>query len=79
MQNLARIEEHDELRKDVKSGAVLLSDRNVADEYKSRKAMMNNVRDVSTEINTIKQKLSDLESVKDDMREIKELLRGLAK
>jgi uncharacterized protein YydD (DUF2326 family) len=79
MQNLAKVEDHVELRKDRESGAILLSDHNMLNEYKSKKAMMNNVRDVSAEINSIKQKLSDLESVKTDMQEIKELLRGLAK
>lgn len=79
MQNLARIEDHVELRKDTENGAILLADRNVANEYKSRKAMMNNVRDVGSEINSIKEKLSDLESVKADMQEIKELLKGLIK
>jgi|LakMenEpi03Aug12_release.lakeMendotaPanAssembly.Ray.scaffolds.fasta_scaffold01135_28 hypothetical protein len=79
MENLAKVKEHEELRKDMHNGAILLSDRNIANEYRSRKAMMNNVRDVSAEINSIKEKLSDLESVKTDMQEIKELLRGLAK
>lgn len=79
MINLARVEEHEELRKDIKSGAVLLSDTNLADDYRNRKAMMSNVRDVSAEINNIKKKLSDLESVKTDMQEIKELLKGLVK
>lgn len=79
MQNLAKIEEHEELRKDVKTGAILLSDKNIVNEYKSKKAMLNNVRDVSAEINNIKEKLSEIETIKDDMKEIKELLRGLAK
>lgn len=79
MQNLVKIEEHEELRKDTNNGAILLSDRGVVNEYKTRKAMMNNVRDVSVEINNIKQKLSELDSVKTDMQEIKELLKGLTK
>jgi len=79
MQNLAKIEDHEELRKDMSTGAVLLSDRNIANEYRSKKNMMKNVRDVNTEINTIKEKLSDIDSLKSDMQEIKELLRGLVK
>lgn len=79
MSSLAKIEERVELRKDMENGAILLSDKNVANEYKAKKAMLNNVRDVSVEINSIKEKLSDLESVKSDMQEIKELLKGLAK
>lgn len=79
MHNLAKVEDRVELRKDINNGAILLSDHNIANEYKAKKAMMNNVRDVSAEINTIKEKLSDLETVKNDMQEIKELLRGLAR
>jgi hypothetical protein len=79
MQNLAKIEDHIELRKDQETGAILLVDHNIANEYKSKKAMLNNVRGVNSEINTIKEKLSELDSLKDDMKEIKELLRGLAK
>lgn len=79
MQNLAKVEDRVELRKDMDTGAILLSDHNIAEEYKSKKTMMNNVRNVSSEINSIKEKLSDLESVKTDMQEIKELLKGLIK
>jgi len=79
MQNLVKIEEHEDLRKDTKTGAILLADHNIANEYKSKKDMLNNVRGVNSEINSIKEKLSELDSLKDDMREIKELLRGLAK
>lgn len=79
MPNLAKIEDRIELRKDLETGAILLSDQNVVNDYKNKKAMMKNVRDVSAEINNIKEKLSDLESVKKDMQEIKELLRGLVK
>lgn len=79
MSNLAKIEDRIELRKDMDTGAILLSDHNIAEEYKSKKAMMNNMRNVGAEINSIKEKLSDLESVKADMQEIKELLRGLIK
>ena len=79
MQNLAKIKEHEELRKDTHTGAVLLSDKNVLSEYKSKKAMMNNMRDVSTEINNLKEKLSKVDKIENDMQEIKELLRGLAK
>lgn len=79
MSNLAKVKEHDELLKDVKTGAVLLSDRSIANEYQSRKNMIKNVRDVSVEINTIKEKLSKVDKLENDMQEIKELLRGLVK
>lgn len=79
METLAKIKEREDLLKDTHSGAVLLSDVTKMNEYKSKKNMMKNVRDVSTEINTIKEKLSEIDSLKDDMKEIKELLRGLAR
>lgn len=79
MQNLAKIEDHEELRKDMKTGAVLLSDRNVVNEYKSKKSMLQASRDNAAEINNIKQKLSKIDKLENDMQEIKELLRGLAK
>lgn len=79
MQELAKIHEHEELRKDIKSGAILLSDKNVANEYRSKKAMLHSVRNVSDEINTIKQKLSKVDNLEKDMQEIKELLKGLVK
>ena len=79
MEKLAKVEEHEELLKDTTSGAILLSDRNVMNEYKAKKNMMKNVRDVSHEINTIKEKLSEIDSIRNDMQEIKELLRGLSR
>lgn len=79
MQDLVKVEDYVELRKDKENGAILLADHNIANEYKSRKAMLNNVRGVGSEINTIKEKLSEIDSLKEDMKEIKELLRGLAK
>lgn len=77
MRNLAKIEEHESLRKDMNTGAILLSDTNALNEYKSKKAMINGVRNVNEEINTIKEKLNEFEALRSDMKEIKELLRGL--
>lgn len=79
MENLAKIREREDLLKDKNSGAVLLSDRNVMNEYRTKKNMMKNVRDVSAEINTMKEKLSKIDKIEQDMEDIKELLRGLAK
>jgi uncharacterized protein YydD (DUF2326 family) len=79
MKKLAKIEEREELLKDINSGAVLLSDKNVMNEYRSKKSMMKNVRDVSLELNTIKERLSKVDKLETDMQEIKELLRGLTK
>jgi hypothetical protein len=79
MQSLNKVEDYVELRKDKENGAILLADHNIANEYKSKKAMMSNVRGVGSELNMIKEKLSEIDTLKEDMKEIKELLRGLAK
>lgn len=79
MENLAKVKEREDLLKDTHSGAVLLSDKNIMNEYKAKKNMMKNMRDVSVEINTIKEKMSKIDKLEADMDEIKELLRGLAK
>jgi hypothetical protein len=79
MNNLAKVENHEELRKDMKSGALLLTDRTVADEYISKKTMLKSVYDVNTEINILKDKISKIDKVENDLEEIKALLRGLVK
>lgn len=79
MENLAKVKEREDLLKDTHTGAVLLSDKNIMNEYRAKKNMMKNMRDVSVEINTIKEKMSKIDKLEADMDEIKELLRGLAK
>lgn len=79
MDTLTKIKEREDLLKDTYSGAVLLSDKTKMTEYKTRKNMMQNMRDVNAELNTIKEKLSKVDKIELDMQEIKELLRGLAK
>lgn len=79
MNNLAKVENHEELRKDMRSGALLLTDRTVADEYISKKTMLKSVYDVNTEINILKDKISKIDKVENDLEEIKALLRGLVK
>lgn len=79
MTTLAKVEQHEELRKDTVSGAILLSDKNVVNEYKTKKAMLNGVRDVNAELNMLKEKVSKIDKVENDLEEIKALLRGLVK
>lgn len=79
MQNLNKVEDYVELRKDKENGAILLADHNIAIEYKNKKTMLSNMRGVGSELNMIKEKLSEIDTLKEDMKEIKELLRGLAK
>jgi cell shape-determining protein MreC len=72
--NLAKIEDRPNLVKDVDSGAILLSNSIVADEYKLKKSMLNKNRKLDEELVEIKTKLADVDSIKADMKEIKELL-----
>lgn len=76
---LVKIKDREDLVKDSKSGAVLLSDTGLRDDYKSRKNMMKVTHDLKEEINTIKQNLAELSSLKEDFKEIRELLQGIAK
>jgi hypothetical protein len=74
-----KIEDNNNLVRDVSSNAILNTDRKAADEYRIKAQMFNDVRQQKNEINTIKQKLSDIDSIKSDMFEIKKLLKGLLK
>lgn len=75
---LAKINDHNELVKDVSSGAVLLNDRTSANDYLARKKMLSTSRTMTDEINTMKNKIAEIDTIKDDLAEIKELLKGLA-
>jgi uncharacterized protein YydD (DUF2326 family) len=72
-----KVKEHDELVKDSKSGAILLVDKSVADEYKARKAVMKTSRELATEINMIKNEMEDISVIKAELDEIKKLLREI--
>lgn len=71
---LAKIKEHENLVKDLKSGAILLSNKTPINEYTSRKRMMQNDRSMNNEINTVKQEVNEIKS---DLKEIKELLQRM--
>lgn len=76
--NYNKIEGYKDLVKDKKSGAILLSNQKVANEYfLKRKELQHDVM-VSEEINNIKNKLGEIDSMKSELQEIKNLLRELA-
>lgn len=77
--HLYKVKDHEYLRRDSKSQAILNINVKEAREYEARSKMLNSSKTAIEEINSIKEKLADLESVKKDMQEIKELLRGLIK
>lgn len=64
-----KIKEHEGLVKDSKTGAILLKDKSVSDEYQARKSMMRTNHDLKTELNTLK----------NEMAELKELLAKIVK
>jgi len=76
---LYKIKDHDHLRRDPNSQAILNINRQEAKEYELKSKAFNTARSVTEEINTIKSKLSEIDNIKSDMQEIKELLRGLIK
>lgn len=76
---LHKIKDHDFLRRDPNTQAILNTNRQEVKEYELKSRAFNTARSVTEEINTIKSKLSEIDSIKSDMREIKELLRGLIK
>jgi hypothetical protein len=77
MSNLYKVKERPELRKDMNTGAVLLSNKDIADDYMTRRNMLTKSKHMSEEINTIKSKLSEIDSLKEDMSEIKDLLKRI--
>lgn len=75
--NLYKVKDHDDLIKDKSSGAVLLTDRGAADEYRAKKAMLQKNRDMSLEINSLKEKVAKIDQVESDLKDIKELLQRI--
>lgn len=72
--NLYKVEGYNDLIKDKSSGAVLLSDKSVADEYRAKKAMLQKTREMGSELSEVKAEVKELKS---DMREIKEMLQRI--
>jgi hypothetical protein len=64
---LVKVKDHQELRKDPRTGAILLTDKNKAEEYLSKRKVFENDAAITKEINTLK----------DDMKDIKSLLQQL--
>jgi hypothetical protein len=75
--NLYKVKDHDDLIKDRSSGAVLFSDKTVADDYRAKKAMLQKNRDMSTEINSLKEKVAKIDHLESDLKDIKELLQRI--
>ena len=72
-----KIEGYKDLVKDKKSGAILLNNPKVANEYFRKQKEVQHDTMVSEEINNIKNKLSEIDSMKSELTEIKNLLREL--
>jgi hypothetical protein len=65
--DLVKVKGHEELRKDPNTGAILLNDKNKANEYLTKRKVFENDAAITKEINTLK----------DDMKDIKSLLQQL--
>lgn len=72
--DLFKVKGHQELRKDSKTGALLLSDKTKANEYFTKRKVFENDAAMGTEINNLKESFNDLKS---DMDQIKNMLQQL--
>jgi hypothetical protein len=75
--DLYKVRERPDLRKDMRTGAILLSDSKSSDEYASRKKMMNDSRYMNEDINSLKEKIKSIDALRDDVQQIKELLQRI--
>jgi hypothetical protein len=76
--SILKIKDREDIVKDTKSGAILLNQRSVANEYLNKKKVLSNDRVMSEEINTLKEKVAMIDDLKKDMSDIKELLQRIA-
>jgi len=75
--SLDKIKDYKDHLKDRKSGAILLSNPKVANDYLMRRKELQQNAMVTEEINTIKTKLNDIDNMKNELQEIKNLLKEL--
>ena len=75
--NYNKIEGYKDLVKDKKSGAILLNNKKVDNEYFLRRKELQHDTLISEEINNLKNKLGEIDSMKSELHEIKNLLREL--
>lgn len=76
---LTKIENQEGLLKETINGAILMSDKNKANEYLAKRKMLAENLSMAQEINTIKERLNGLEELKNDVADIKSLLQQLAR
>lgn len=72
-----KVKDHQHLRRDAKSQAILNTNVKEAKEYELRSKMLNVTRSTSDELNIMKEKLSKIDELESDMKEIKELLKRI--
>lgn len=77
MNKLYKVKDHEHLRRDSVSQAILNTNVQEAKEYELRSKMLNSNRTNSEEINNIKSKLSKVDKLEQDMQEIKALLQRI--
>ena len=72
-----KVKDREELVKDKKSGAILLSQQSIANDYLAKKKALNTSRQMVEEINTLRDKVAQIDDIKKDMEDIKELLQRI--
>lgn len=75
--NWYKVKDHEHLRRDPRSNAILNTNVHEAKEYELRSKVLNGNRANAEEINNIKEKLSKVDSLEFELKEIKELLQRI--
>ena len=77
MSKIARVDDRKDLLKDMTSGALLSIDKKAAQEYREKKALLNNKKESDLQLSQVKEKLAEIDSLRNDLNEIKNLLREI--
>ena len=77
MTKIARVTDRNDLLKDMTSGALLSIDKKAAQEYREKKALLNNKKESDLQLSQVKEKLAEIDSLRNDLNEIKSLLKEI--
>jgi hypothetical protein len=77
MNKIAKVEDRKDLLKDMTSGALLMIDKKAAQEYREKKAILNNKRESQQHLEDVKKKLLEIDELRNDLNEIKSLLKEI--
>jgi hypothetical protein len=74
---IAKVDDRKDLLKDMTSGALLSIDKKAAQEYREKKALLNNRRESQQHLEDVKKKLLEIDELRNDLNEIKSLLKEI--